>query len=204
MGDTEISWTHRPGTRGRTWNPVQGCSRISAGCQNCYAERLAARFAVTGWSQGLINLKARKWNGTLRIAQHKLADPLRWREPSTVFVNSMSDLFHKGVDDAYIAQVFDVIRRCPQHTFQVLTKRADRLASFFRNREVPDNAWLGVSVEDRRYGVPRIAALRQVDLHVEQVDRRRADEVARNRKVRSCSIIYLKKYVRALKKFGTT
>lgn len=136
MGDTEISWTHRPGTRGRTWNPVQGCSRISAGCQNCYAERLAARFAETGWSQGLINLKARKWNGTLRIAQHKLADPLRWREPSTVFVNSMSDLFHEGLTNEQIAAVFGVMAACPQHTFQCLTKRPARMREFLTHPEV--------------------------------------------------------------------
>jgi len=102
----------------------------------------------------------------LTILPERLAEPLARKKPTVYFVNSMSDLFHKGVDDGYIAQVFDVIRRCPKHTFQVLTKRADRMASFFRNREVPDNAWLGVSVEDRRYGVPRIAALRQVDARI--------------------------------------
>jgi protein gp37 len=102
----------------------------------------------------------------LTILPERLEEPLARKKPTVYFVNSMSDLFHRSVDDHYIAQVFDVVRRCPQHTFQVLTKRADRMATFFRSREVPDNAWLGVSVEDRRYGVPRIAALRQVDARI--------------------------------------
>ncbi len=131
MGDTEISWTHRPGTRGRTWNPTQGCSRISAGCQHCYAERMAARFADDGWSQGLINIKTRKWNGVVRLAAHKLADPLRWRQPSTIFVNSMSDLFHENLTNEQIAAVFGVMAAAPQHTFQVLTKRAKRMREWF-------------------------------------------------------------------------
>jgi len=102
----------------------------------------------------------------LTILPDRLAEPLARKKPTVYFVNSMSDLFHKGVSDDYIARVFDVIRRCPQHTFQVLTKRADRLASFFRNREVPSNAWLGVSVEDRNYGMPRIDGLREVDARI--------------------------------------
>ena len=102
----------------------------------------------------------------LTILPDRLSEPLMRKKPTVYFVNSMSDLFHKSVADNYIAQVFDVIRRCPQHTFQVLTKRADRMATFFRNREVPDNAWLGVSVEERRYGVARISALRQVDARI--------------------------------------
>jgi protein gp37 len=131
MGDTEISWTHRPGTRGRSWNPTQGCSRVSEGCRACYAERLAARFAETGWSQGLINLKTRKWNGVVRLASHKLADPLRWREPSTVFVNSMSDLFHETLTNEQIAAVFGVMAATPRHTYQILTKRARRMREWF-------------------------------------------------------------------------
>ncbi len=131
MGETEISWTHRPGTVGRSWNPGQGCSRVSEGCRNCYAERLAARFHESGWSQGLINPKTKKWNGTVRLAQHKLSEPLRWRQPSTVFVNSMTDLFHEGYTNEEIAAVFGVMAACPQHTFQILTKRARRMREWF-------------------------------------------------------------------------
>ena len=131
MGETEISWTHRPGTVGKTWNPIQGCRRVSTGCENCYAERLAARFAETGWSQGLINLKTKKWNGVARLATHKLAEPLTWRKPATVFTNSMSDLFYDGFSNEQIAAVFGVMAAAPQHTFQVLTKRAKRMREWF-------------------------------------------------------------------------
>lgn len=131
MGETEISWTHRPGTVGRTWNPGEGCSLVSEGCRNCYAMRIAARFAGDGWSQGLVNIKTRKWNGVVRLRPHKLADPLRWRKPSTVFVNSMTDLFHDGYTNEEIAAVFGVMAAAPQHTFQVLTKRAKRMREWF-------------------------------------------------------------------------
>jgi protein gp37 len=102
----------------------------------------------------------------LTMLPDRLAEPLRRRKPTVYFVNSMSDLLHKGVPDSYVEQVFDVIQRCPQHTFQVLTKRGDRLASFFKRRPVPINAWIGVSVEDRKYGVPRINCLRQIDAQI--------------------------------------
>ena len=150
---SRIEWTEA------TWNPTVGCTKISPGCKNCYAESMAKRLQAMG-TPGYEN------GFKLTILPERLAEPLARKKPTVYFVNSMSDLFHKSVDDNYIAQVFDVIRRCPQHTFQVLTKRADRMATFFRNREVPNNAWLGVSVEDRRYGVPRIAALRQVDARI--------------------------------------
>ncbi len=132
MGETEIGWTHRPNTVGRTWNPVQGCRRISPGCQHCYAERLAARFAETGWSKGLIDLKTRKWNGNARLANHKLGEPFGWANPATVFVNSMSDLFYDGFSFEEIAAVFGVMWANPQHTFQILTKRAKRMREWFR------------------------------------------------------------------------
>lgn len=132
MGDTEIGWTHRPGTRGRSWNPGQGCALKSEGCRNCYAMRMAARFAENGWSKGLINLKTGKWNGSARIAMHKLREPLSWREPSTVFTNSMSDLFYEGFPNEEIAAVFGVMAACPRHVFQVLTKRPDRMCEWFK------------------------------------------------------------------------
>jgi protein gp37 len=154
MGETDISWTHRPGTVGRSWNPGQGCSLVSEGCRNCYAMRLAARFAESGWSKGLINLKTKKWNGTVRLVPHKLADPLSWRKPSTVFANSMTDLFHDGYSNEQIAAVFGVMAACPQHTFQVLTKRARRMREWFewvaaqpsRVAETPPSSSLYVTV----------------------------------------------------------
>ncbi len=102
----------------------------------------------------------------LTVLPDRLEEPMRRKKPTVYFVNSMSDLFHKSVSDSQIEQVFDVIARCPHHTFQVLTKRSERLATFFRNRVPPKNAWLGVSVEAREYALLRIDALRQVDAHV--------------------------------------
>jgi protein gp37 len=102
----------------------------------------------------------------LTMLPERLEEPLRRKKPTVYFVNSMSDLFHKSVSDAFIEQVFDVIRRSPHHTFQVLTKRAERLASFFKHRAVPANAWIGVSVENQEYGVPRIGHLRKVDARI--------------------------------------
>lgn len=131
MGDTTISWLFRPGTRPRSWNPTQGCEMISPGCKNCYAMRMAARFARDGWSQGLIDLKTKKWTREGRLAIHKLADPLKWREPSTVFVNSMSDLFWDKFTNEEIAAVFGVMAACERHTFLVLTKRAARMRAWF-------------------------------------------------------------------------
>lgn len=131
MGDTDIGWTHRPGTRGRSWGVSQGCRRKSTGCERCYAERMAARFAENGWSKGLINLTTKKWSGESRIATHKLDEPMRWRDPSTIFVNSMSDTFYEGFTNEQIAAVFGVMAACPQHTFLVLTKRAKRMREWF-------------------------------------------------------------------------
>jgi protein gp37 len=112
---SRIEWTEA------TWNPTVGCTKISPGCKHCYAETMAKRLQAMG-TPGYEN------GFKLTILPERLAEPLARKKPTVYFVNSMSDLFHKSVDDNYIAQVFDVIRRCPQHTFQVLTKRADRLA----------------------------------------------------------------------------
>ena len=150
---SRIEWTEA------TWNPTVGCTKISPGCKHCYAESMAKRLKAMG-TPGYEN------GFKLTILPDRLSEPLMRKKPTVYFVNSMSDLFHKGVDDSYIAQVFDVIRKCPQHTFQVLTKRADRLATFFRTCDVPTNAWMGVSVEDRKYGVPRIECLRKVDARI--------------------------------------
>jgi protein gp37 len=148
---SKIEWTDA------TWNPVRGCTKISPGCAYCYAERFAERFrGVPGhpFEQGF----------DLRLVPHKLEDPLRWRTPKRVFVNSMSDLFHEGVPDDYIEAVADVMVRANWHTYQVLTKRSVRMRDMLKTRlmfasHLP-HIWWGVSVENRKHGLPRIAHLR--------------------------------------------
>jgi protein gp37 len=131
MADTSIEWTDA------SWNPVRGCSRVSAGCENCYAENVARRFSGPGMPyEGLVRLtkdgKAKaQWSGEVRFVADKLAEPLTWRKPKRVFVNSMSDLFHNGVSFEQIAAIFGVMAAAPQHTFQVLTKRPERARAFF-------------------------------------------------------------------------
>lgn len=132
MGDkSKIQWTNA------TWNPVRGCSRVSAGCKHCYAEGVARRFAGPGQPyEGLVRIgkdgkpKA-QWNGEVRFVAEHLADPLRWKKPRRVFVNSMSDLFHEALPFEQIASVFGVMSSAPRHTFQVLTKRPARAREFF-------------------------------------------------------------------------
>lgn len=145
-----IEWTDA------TWNPVRGCSKVSPGCKHCYAERFAERFrGVAGhpFEQGF----------DLRLIPEKLADPLRWRSPKMIFVNSMSDLFHEGVPNEYIEAVARVMVEAKWHTFQILTKRSlrmrDLLRTSLRFAAEQKHIWWGVSVEDKRYGVPRIAHL---------------------------------------------
>lgn len=149
---SDIEWTDA------TWNPVRGCTKISAGCAKCYASTFAERFrGVVGhpYEQGF----------DLRLVPEKLAEPLRWASPKTIFVNSMSDLFHEGVPDEYIVSVARVMEMANWHTFQVLTKRPDRMLSLFSDRLsfVGDlsHIWWGVSVENKKHGVPRIDVLRQ-------------------------------------------
>lgn len=134
---SNIEWTEM------TWNPVTGCTKISQGCKNCYAERMAKRLTAMG--------SARYKNGFQVTLHPDLLDaPRRWRQPRVVFVNSMSDLFHEDVPLAYIQRVFETMRECPQHTFQVLTKRSERLAQCGQQLPWPRNVWMGVSVEDAR------------------------------------------------------
>lgn len=150
MTATKIEWTeHR-------WNPVTGCTKVSPGCKFCYAETMARRLqamGAAGYDRGF----------ALTFHELRMDEPLRRKKPTVYFVNSMSDLFHEAVPDAFIEQVLNVARQTPRHTYQVLTKRAERLPVFFGARPVPENVWLGVSVEDRRYGLPRIEHLRQVN-----------------------------------------
>lgn len=120
-----IAWTEQ------TWNPLRGCSRVSDGCKNCYAESMAARFSGDGQPYaGTINSETKRWNGTIKLVHEHLQDPLRWKRPRMVFVNSMSDLFHESVPDEFIDQVFAVMALAKQHTFQVLTKRPERMLAY--------------------------------------------------------------------------
>lgn len=126
--DGGISWTDE------TWNPIRGCSRVSEGCRNCYAEKVAGRFSGPGLPyEGLVTIgeKGPRWNGTVRLVPEHLGDPLRWKRPRRVFVNSMSDLFHESLPFETIAAVWGVMAAAPQHTFQVLTKRPKRALEFF-------------------------------------------------------------------------
>ncbi len=150
---SKIEWTER------TWNPTVGCTKVSPGCKHCYAEGMAARLQAmktSGYENGF----------ELTMLPQRLQDPLKRRTPTTYFVNSMSDLFHEDVTFAYIDQVFEVIAQAKQHTFQILTKRSARMAEYFQGKTAPSNAWLGVSVEDRKYGVPRIAHLRKINAFI--------------------------------------
>lgn len=135
---TRIEWTEY------TWNPVTGCTKTSPGCLNCYAERMAKRLQA----MGLPNYRT---GFHLALHEHVLSAPRAWKKPSVVFVNSMSDLFHEKVSTEFILKVFDVMRENPQHQFQILTKRAERLAEITSFIDWPDNVWMGVSVENIDY-----------------------------------------------------
>lgn len=139
-----IEWTEA------TWNPTSGCTKVSPGCERCYAERITHRFP-----------KSFPTGFKLTLRPESLDVPLRWRRPRTIFVNSMSDLFHVDVPEDYLQLVFDVMRRTPHHTYQVLTKRAERLARVAPRLEWPANVWMGVSVESPEY-CWRIDYLREV------------------------------------------
>lgn len=136
MGDKSgIEWTDA------TWNPVTGCTRISAGCDHCYAEALAFRLQRMGQY---------KYRNGFEVTLHPQAldQPRRWKGPRRIFVNSMSDLFHARVPHAFVVRIWEVMAECPQHTFQVLTKRPERMARFTQEHPAPANVWLGTSVED--------------------------------------------------------
>lgn len=153
MSDSKIEWTEQ------TWNPVTGCTKISLGCKFCYAEVMAHRLqamGAAGYQRGF----------ALTLHEERLNQPIRRKKPTVYFVNSMSDLFHEDVPDIFIEQVMAVAAQTPQHTYQILTKRAERLPHFFNQRPVPANVWLGVSVENRQYGLPRIDHLRQVTARI--------------------------------------
>lgn len=149
---TAIEWTDK------TWNPVAGCSIVSPGCANCYAMKMAARIEAMGGVPRYAGLtQATKagavWTGKIVLAPSRiLTAPLRWREPSRVFVNSMGDLFHEDVPGRWLDPLFDTMESTPRHTFQILTKRADRMRAYLSRRWIywtPPNIWIGVSAEDQ-------------------------------------------------------
>ena len=149
MNGSKIEWTEQ------TWNPVTGCTKISPGCKNCYAETMAKRLRAMkapGYENGF----------KLTLMPERLNQPKLRKKSTVYFVNSMSDLFHENIPDEFIAQVFEVIKETPQHTYQILTKRADRLPRYTEKYDLPINAWIGVSVEDKAYGIPRIDQLRNI------------------------------------------
>jgi protein gp37 len=151
-GTSQIEWTHS------TWNPVTGCSKVSPGCAHCYAETFAERWRGIPdhpYEQGF----------DLRLWPARIEQPLRWRRPRMIFVNSMSDLFHEDIPLDFLQRVFDVMVTAEQHTFQVLTKRHERLMELAPLLPWPPNVWMGVTIENRRF-VHRANALRSVDCAV--------------------------------------
>jgi protein gp37 len=152
MAQSAIEWTNA------SWNPVTGCTKVSPGCKHCYAERMAHRLKAMG--------QPNYANG-FRLALHDrmLERPLTWKQPMLIFVNSMSDLFHKDVPPGFIQQVFAVMRQAEWHHFQVLTKRSERLLALNEQLDWPKNVWMGVSVENEEYGF-RIDHLRQTGAQV--------------------------------------
>ena len=149
---SKIEWT------GVTWNPVTGCTKISHGCKHCYAERMAKRLQKAG---------VKKYRDAFKVTVHPtvLKEPFKWTKPRVVFVNSMSDLFHSAVPTEFIESIFDVMNRTPQHTFQVLTKRPDRVRKLSKRLTWTPNIWMGVSIESERW-LPRLDLLRQIDAHI--------------------------------------
>lgn len=147
--NSKIEWTEQ------TWNPTVGCTKLSPGCKHCYAEVMAQRLQAMGTCGYENGFK-------LALLPSRLEEPIKRKKPTVYFVNSMSDVFHEDVPFEYIDQIFQTIAITPQHTYQILTKRAERMAEYFAHRNVPANAWIGVSVEDQKHGAPRIDSLRKV------------------------------------------
>jgi protein gp37 len=150
--NSPIEWTEA------TWNPVTGCDKVSPGCAHCYAERMAKRLQAMGQRNYTHGFE-------VTLQEQMLELPLRWRRPRRIFVNSMSDLFHAEVPDAFIRRVFDVMRQADRHEFQILTKRSDRLLAMAGELPWAPHIWMGVSVENRRF-VKRIDDLRGTGAHV--------------------------------------
>lgn len=149
MSKTKIEWATD------VWNPVTGCSPISAGCDNCYAETMAHRLQVMG-------VKGYENGFEVTVHPGRLDEPLKWKKPRRIFVVSMGDLFHKKVPYTFFTKVMVIITHCPQHTFLLLTKRPERMAKCFENIGAPENVWLGVSVENQEQADKRISILLQI------------------------------------------
>ena len=148
-----IEWTEA------TWNPTTGCTKISAGCKNCYAHTLSNRLQAMG---------VPAYRDGFKVAEHaeRLNEPLARKKPTMYFVNSMSDLYHQEISFAFVDRVLETIQQTPRHIYQILTKRPRQMAKYFQTRQVPDNVWLGVSVENKKHGVPRIDILRDINAKV--------------------------------------
>lgn len=148
MSTTRIEWTDA------TWNPVTGCTKASAGCAHCYAEMMSRRLKAMG--------TAKYRNGfSVTLHEESLGEPKKWRKPRAIFVCSMSDLFHNDVPFTFVDKVMQVIKETPQHRYQLLTKRAERMEEYFETHEVPQNVWLGVTVEVQS-SKQRIESLRKI------------------------------------------
>jgi len=159
MADTTIEWTDA------TWNPVAGCQVITPGCTNCYAMRMAARLEAMGVEkyEGLTRKSGNRyvWTGKVRLDEETLETPLHWKKPRKIFVNSMSDLFHDDVPEDFIRRVWSVMQQTPRHTYQILTKRPERMREVVTKLGLPamEHVWLGTSVEDAAV-LPRLDDLR--------------------------------------------
>ncbi len=145
----KIEWTEQ------TWNPSAGCTKISSGCKNCYAETMAMRLqsmGVEGYENGF----------EFNTVPSRLYEPLKRKKPTVYFVNSMSDIFHEHMPKEYLNKIFKVIEETPHHTYQILTKRADRMFQYLSQKEIPKNIWIGVTVENKKEGLSRIDKLRKL------------------------------------------
>ena len=164
-GLSDIEWTEA------TWNPVAGCSMVSPGCTNCYAQRMAARLNAMGVAKyaGTTRKSGRRavWTGLVNFDESALSAPLDWRKPKRIFVNSMSDLFQTPVPESFIRSVWEIMEQAHWHTFQILTKRPERMRDVLKAGKFPTlkNVWLGTSVESQEY-VGRIATLRETPAHI--------------------------------------
>ena len=150
---TSIEWTEE------TWNPTTGCSKISAGCENCYAEKMAKRLQAMrcpGYENGF----------EFSFMPERLEQPLKKKKPTKFFVNSMSDLFHEKMTDNYLNKILEIIKVTPQHIYQILTKRENKMFDTFKSTKIPENIWLGVTVENKKSGLSRIDKLRKLNASV--------------------------------------
>lgn len=153
MKKSKIEWTEE------TWNPTTGCTKVSAGCKNCYAEVMANRLKAMG-TPGYEN------GFEFTLMPDRLEQPLKKKKGTKYFVNSMSDLFHEKMPQVFLDKILGVISLTPQHIYQILTKREDAMFEYFNKKQIPENIWLGVSVEDKKNGVPRIDKLRNINASI--------------------------------------